>query len=31
LITLSLFILASVLTARRDLGDATEPGPQIAS
>jgi hypothetical protein len=31
LITLSLFILASVLTARRDLGDPTEPGPQIAS
>ncbi len=31
LITLSLFILASVLTARGDLGDPTEPGPQIAS
>ena len=31
LITLSLFILASVLTARRDLSDPTEPGPQIAS
>ena len=31
LITLSLFILASVLTARRDLADPIEPGPQIAS
>ena len=31
LMTLSFFILASVLTSRRDLADPTQAGPQIAS
>lgn len=31
LLTLSLFVLASVLTSRRDVGDPTQPGPHIAS
>ena len=31
LITLTLLILASVLSARSDLRDPTEPGPQIAT
>ena len=31
LLTLSLFVLASVLTSRRSMGDPIQPGPHIAS